>query len=92
MSTNCSRWRVEIRRLIESAGEPVIVGAICGLILSLNSTNSLLVYLYAVSGLNCILAYLTMTWFPASEHMPFPWVRAKYLCAIGWCVRKFWAI
>jgi hypothetical protein len=84
-----SRWLVEIRRLFKWASEPTIVGATFGLILSWNSTSLLLACLYGVSGLNCILAYLTTTWFPPKEHTPFRWVRSLYLRAIGFAARKF---
>lgn len=85
-----SRWRVEIRRLFKWASEPTTVGAIFGLILSWNSTSLLLVLAYGVLGLNCILAYLTTTWFPPREHTPFRSVRSLYLRAIGFAARKFW--
>lgn len=85
---NSFAWRAEIRRLIALGKEPTIYGAICGLILSWNSTNLLLVFLYAVSGLNCVLAFLTTTWFPADEHTPLLWVRDKLISWIGFVLRS----
>ena len=87
---NSSRWRVEIRRLFKWAGEPTTVGAIFGLILSMNSTSLLLAWIYGVLGLNCILAYLTTTWFHPSEHVPFRSVRSLYLLGIGSVVSASW--
>lgn len=85
-----SRWRAETRRLISLAREPAIAGAICGLILSWNSTDLLIAWAYAALGFSNILAYLTTTWFPASEPAPLSWVRDRLMRVIGIAVRRFW--
>lgn len=53
-----SRWRVVIRRLTLLALEPAIAGAICGLILSLNSTEWPMRLVYAALGFNNLIAFL----------------------------------
>lgn len=71
------------RKLISWERVPVIGGVICGLILSLNSTDSPRRWIYAVLGFNCLLAYLIMTLFPVKEPLPSPQEPKKSTCETG---------